>query len=271
MEEITFNLNDGLWYYIYEHLAKDTGGIQPWQFILLTSAFVIISIVAGYLLGSVNSAIIVSRVFYNDDIRRHGSGNAGLTNILRTYGKGAAGFTLLGDFLKTAIAVAIGGLLGGFGYFGGLSIGGVPQGTFPLAYIAGLFSIIGHVYPIFYKFKGGKGVATSIAVLLMMEPLSAAACILVFLVLVIGTRYISLGSVGAAFLAPVFVDSLYRYSHVVVEEYNGELKGVGIQPTAFQIVSIVVIALLVIFKHRANLKRLYNGEESKFYFKKSVK
>jgi glycerol-3-phosphate acyltransferase PlsY len=139
------------------------------------------------------------------------------------------------------------------------------------ACIAGVMCILGHCYPIYYKFKGGKGVATSIAVLLMMEPFSAAACILVFLVLVIGTRYISLGSVGAAFLAPVFVDSLYRYSHVIVEEVDGELVAKAIIPTPFQTVAIVIIALLVIFKHRANIKRLVNGEENKFSFKKSEK
>ncbi len=253
--EITFNLNDGLWYFIYQHLAKETGGIQPWQFLLLTSAFVIISIVAGYLLGSINSAIIVSRIFYNDDIRRHGSGNAGLTNILRTYGKGAAGFTLLGDFLKTAIAVAIGGILGGFGYFGGISIGGIPQGTFPLTYIAGLFSIIGHVYPIFYKFKGGKGVLCTAVMALILNPIEFAILLALFIIMLVISKYVSLASVTVAVLYPVVVNG-----HIAI------IKGFMETPPATGILLFitVIIAIMIVYMHRENLKRISNGTERRF-------
>ena len=227
----------------------ETLDLVPW--IALTVLFGVIA----YLIGSISFSVIISKLKYHEDVRDHGSHNAGATNMLRTYGTKMGVIVLILDFLKGVLAFMLAQAFVG------------ESG----ACIAGVMYILGHCYPIYYKFKGGKGVATSIAVLLMMEPFSAAACILVFLVLVIGTRYISLGSVGAAFLAPVFVDSLYRYSHMIVEEVDGELVAKAIIPTPFQTVAIVIIALLVIFKHRANIKRLVNGEENKFSFKKSEK
>ena len=116
-----FNLNEGLWYYIV-NVANN--GLEEWKIILLSVSFAFISIAAGYLLGSINSAIIVSKLLYGDDVRRHGSGNAGMTNMLRTYGKKAAVLTLVGDLLKTVVAIVIGSVLGGFGYVGGISVGG---------------------------------------------------------------------------------------------------------------------------------------------------
>ena len=116
-----FNLNQGLWYYIVNVANK---GLPEGKYILLTVSFAFLAIAAGYLLGSINSAIIISKLLFNDDIRKHGSGNAGLTNMLRTYGAKAAILTLVGDILKTVIAIFIGSVLGGFSYYGGISVGG---------------------------------------------------------------------------------------------------------------------------------------------------
>ena len=139
---MNFQLNFGLYYSMYESVGK--GPFWLWVVFLLAS------IVAAYLLGSINSAIIISKLFYGDDIRKHGSGNAGTTNMLRTYGAKAALFTLIFDMLKTVLAIGFAGFLLGFYYVpGAISISEV-------CYIAGLFAVIGHVFPIYYQGKGGK-------------------------------------------------------------------------------------------------------------------
>ncbi|MBR5817153.1 MAG: glycerol-3-phosphate acyltransferase, partial [Clostridia bacterium] len=142
-------LQEGLFSRLFpNNILPETGA---WLFYLAYFGFALIVIVSSYLLGSVNTAIVVSKTLYRDDIRKHGSGNAGLTNMLRTYGKGAAGLTLLGDLLKTAIAVLIAAVFWGFNYVGGIST------SLGFCYIAGLFAVVGHIFPIYYKFKGGKG------------------------------------------------------------------------------------------------------------------
>ena len=242
-------LNNGLWYQL-------ANGKESWVFILVTSSFVILSALAGYLLGSINSAIIVSKALYGDDIRNHGSGNAGLTNMLRTYGKGAAGLTLLGDFLKTAISVLIGGILGGFGYVGLISIGGISQGTFPLAYIAGLFSIIGHVYPLFYKFKGGKGVLCTAVMALILNPIEFLILIALFVLIVWISKFVSLGSVSVAVLYPVAV-----YGHISV--ILRDIPKTERPATGILLLITIVIAIMIVYMHRENLKRISNGTERK--------
>ena len=137
-------------------------------------------IAVPYLLGSVNFALVISKVFYHDDIRKYGSGNAGMTNMLRTYGKSAAAATLLCDMLKSVVSVLFGSFLLGTA-FGG--------------YLAGMFCVIGHIFPIFFKFKGGKGVATVAAMILTLDPLCFLILAVIFLLLVAATRYVSLGSV----------------------------------------------------------------------------
>ena len=155
--------NFGLLQYLVNNstLARDS-----WQCDAVFFGFILISLIASYLLGSINSAIIISKAFYGEDIRNHGSGNAGLTNMLRTYSKGAAGLTLLGDMLKTTIAVLITAFLLGFNYKNGISLS-------PYCYMAGLAAVIGHIFPIYYGFKGGKGVlatATMALIVLCLLP-----------------------------------------------------------------------------------------------------
>ena len=209
--------------------------------------FVAVSLIFAYLLGSINSAIIVSKTFYGDDIRKHGSGNAGLTNVLRTYGKKAALFTLLGDILKTVFAVCIPGFLLGFYYIGGVSTGN------GYCYLAGLFAVLGHVFPLYYRFKGGKGVLTTATMALVLSPLPFLFLLLIFILLVATTKYVSLGSVTAVSLYPVL---MHGYFAVVL---GGQMHGL----TAL---SLIIIAILIVWCHRGNLQRISNRTERKLSF-----
>lgn len=197
-------------------------------------------IIAAYLLGSINFAIIISGKRYKQDIREFGSKNAGMTNMMRTYGKKAAGYTLLGDALKAVFSCLIGyALLGSLG-----------------AYIAGTFCIIGHVFPIYYRFKGGKGVVTLAITVLMCDPIVFLILFAIFAIIVLCTRYISLGSVICAMLYPIILD---RVSHLFLGH------------TSPYVLFTIIIAILIVGKHWTNIKRLMSGQESKFSFKKSVK
>ena len=201
---------------------------------------VAVVIIAAYLLGSINFAIIISGKKYKQDIRDHGSKNAGMTNMMRTYGKKAAGLTLLGDALKAVAACLVGYVLIG-------SLG---------AYIAGLFCILGHIFPIFYRFKGGKGVVTTAVAILMCNPIVFVVLFLLFVIIVLFTKYISLGSVVCVMLYPLLLDSVSRI-------FTGH-------PTPY-VVFAMITAVVVVVKHWGNIKRLAAGKESKFSFKKSVK
>ena len=206
---------------------------------------VAVVIIAAYLLGSINFAIIISGKKYKQDIRDHGSKNAGMTNMMRTYGKKAAGLTLLGDALKAVAACLVGYVLIG-------SLG---------AYIAGLFCILGHVFPVYYRFKGGKGVVTAAVTVLMCDPIVFLILFTIFVLIVLGTKYISLGSVMCMLLYPIVLDSTTKLATKF---------GFGEQSTSPYIIFTVLMAVIIVAKHWTNIKRLMNGTESKFSFKKSV-
>ena len=244
-----YKLNEGLWYYI---VSKPEANLGEWKYILLTVGFALAAMLAGYLLGSINSAVIISKIFYGDDIRNHGSGNAGLTNMLRTYGAKSALFTLLGDMLKTAIAIFIAGVLGGFGYIGGISVGNATC-IMPLAYLAGLFVVIGHIFPIYYGFKGGKGVLCTATMALILTPIEFAILISLFIAIVAITKYVSLGSVVVGILYPVTVHGHYE---VIFPNVEHSLDGVTALIT-------IILAILIVYCHRENLKRISNGTERK--------
>ncbi len=193
---------------------------------------IILSAIAGYLLGSLNSSLIVGK-FYGVDIRKHGSGNAGTTNALRTLGKKAALFVLLGDVVKGILAYAVGYYI----YSG--QLGGMLGGT---------AAILGHIWPVFFGFKGGKGVLTSLAVLLLIDWPIALGLLGIFFIILLITRYVSLGSIVAAALFPVAVGALGRSFETIV--FSG------------------IIAVLIVVKHYENIKRLLGGTESRFSFKK---
>lgn len=201
---------------------------------------VLICAIIPYLLGSINFAIIVSGKQYKQDIRNFGSGNAGMTNMMRTYGKGAAGLTLLGDALKAFVSGLIGyAVLGQYG-----------------AYIAGFFCIVGHMFPIYYNFRGGKGVVTAAVTILMCNPFVFLILLLIFILIVLATKYISLASIMCMLLFPVILNRVDVYFNGVCGAY---------------VIIAMLMSVLVIFKHKDNIKRLLKGTESKFSFKKSVK
>ena len=226
---------NGLFSMLIEDLALGEG----WMMVLrLFSA--LICIIFPYLLGSMNFAIMVSKKKYNQDIRNFGSGNAGATNVMRTYGKSAAFLTFGGDALKAFVSGLIG--YAAFGRYG--------------AYIAGLFCVLGHVFPIYYKFKGGKGVVTLAISILMCNWIVFLILIAIFVLIVLATKYISLASIMCAMLYPIVLDRVEKLL----------FGGTG----AYVILALMTSALIV-FMHRGNIKRLLTGKENKFSFKKSVK
>jgi len=190
----------------------------------------------GYLLGSVNTSLIVGK-FYGVDIRKHGSGNAGATNALRTLGKKAAIMVALGDVLKGIIACLIGLFL--VGEIEGAGKVGVMVG--------GVCAVIGHNWPLYFGFKGGKGIFTSFATVMMMDWKIGLILLGVFIILVAATKYVSLGSISAAALFPIMS---------LIPPFK--------KTTVFFIFALV-ISLLAIFRHRSNLARLINGTENKIF------
>lgn len=211
----------------------------------MTNTILIILAVAviSYLFGSIMFAIIVSRVLKHEDVRDHGSGNAGMTNILRLYGKGPAVITAIGDFLKGVAAIVISRIL-----FKHAGITFVDAG-----YIAGLFVLLGHVYPVYFGFRGGKGVMTTLGIILAVNPIVFLILAIIFVPLVFITKIVSISSIFGAIAFPVFT-----YIMAVLRDRPAALT------TAFACVYTVVI----VFMHRANIKRLLNGTENKFGQKK---
>jgi glycerol-3-phosphate acyltransferase PlsY len=191
-------------------------------------------VIVGYLLGSLNFGVIISRAFYKDDIRNHGSKGSGATNMLRTYGKLPAAMTFLGDGLKAALAVLVGALL----------LGHNP--VYAGSYMGGLAAVIGHAYPVYYKFKGGKGVASAFFMIMCTSPSVGLICFAVFAIIAGWTKFVSLGSIMAVLLYPLILNNL---------------KGIG-----FHNVIAVFMALLIIYLHRDNMKRIMAGTENKISF-----
>lgn len=206
--------------------------------VLAFAAGILLCAIVPYLLGSLNAAIIVSTRKYHDDIRNHGSGNAGLTNMTRVFGKKAMRLTLAGDVAKQFLSVLIGIVLMG-------ELG---------AYVAGIFCMLGHIAPIYFRFKGGKGVLTAAVMILLIDYQVFLVGILVFALTVLITRYVSLGSMIAGFALPGIV------------YYSAVLRGV--YPSLPALGFAVFIGLLLIFMHRSNIRRLMEGKEPRFSFRK---
>ncbi len=222
---------------LYGMLIRNSG-YTGMQMLLWMIPFVLLCTVGGYLLGSLNSAIIVSRAVYSDDVRRRGSGNAGMTNMFRTWGKKAGILTLLGDVLKTVAAILLGYLW--LGYIG--------------AYLSGLFCMLGHMFPIYYKFRGGKGVLVAAVMILMTEPPVFLVLVAVFAIVLLGTRMVSMASGMSALLYPLILNSAYKVFYG-----DGAVAGMRI-PIA------MAMTVLILVMHRENFKRIYNGKENKVKF-----
>lgn len=195
---------------------------------------IILAALIGYLLGSVNASLVVGK-FYGIDVRKHGSGNAGATNTLRTLGKTAALLVSLGDVLKGVLACLLGHYI--VGYVEDVGNLGIM--------IAGIFAVIGHNWPVYFGFKGGKGIFTSFAVILTMDWKMGLILLGFFIIIVAFTRFVSLGSVAGAAVFPILsLAPVFEKTYVF---------------TFFA----AIIAVLAIYRHRENIKRLIKGTESK--------
>ena len=208
----------------------------------------VIAIIA-YLIGSINFSILISKKKAGYDIRQKGSGNAGTTNMLRNLGKKYAAITLICDVLKGVVAIGIAIIVGNI-------LGDTNKAL--LVQIAGVAVVIGHTFPIFFGFKGGKGVATSLGILLMTNWQLGLICLVFALVLMALTRVVSMGSIAAAILYPVLT-LFVGGGHYIVES-----SGLG---NGYFIYS-VILAIIVIFNHRENIKRILSGTENKISFNK---
>lgn len=211
------------------------------------ATYIIVAVIA-YLIGSINFSIILSKKMAGFDIREKGSGNAGTTNMLRSVGKKAAAITLICDILKGVVSILIAVLAGKI-------IKNLDNAL--LVQLAGIFVIIGHTFPVFFKFKGGKGIATALGVLLMINWQIGLICLIFALVLMALTKMVSVGSIAAAILFPIlvaFIDQNY-----IVPTSNSNWS---------YLVFSIIVALLVIFNHRANVQRILNGTENRLSFKK---
>ena len=205
----------------------------------------IITAIIAYLIGSVNFSVIISKKMAGFDVREKGSGNAGTTNMLRSVGKKAAAITLICDILKGVVAILIAMFIGWAFQVENKSL---------LVQIAGIAVVIGHTFPIFFGFKGGKGVATSLGILIMSNWQIGLICLVFGVLLIALTRMVSLGSCAAAVLFPVL--TLFITDNYIVSEGSGYL------------IYSIVLAVIVLFNHRSNIKRILAGKENKISFKK---
>lgn len=204
--------------------------------------YVLIGIVS-YLIGSISFSVLISKKMAGFDVREKGSKNAGSTNVLRTVGKRAAAITLVCDILKGVIAIII-----------AFIVGKIAKDINPalLVQIAAICVVVGHTFPIFFKFKGGKGVATSLGIILLLNWQIGLICLVFALILMILTRIVSLGSISAAILFPVLTIFITE-NYLVPGNY---------------IVFGILLAAFVVYNHRANVKRILTGTENKLSFKK---
>ncbi len=203
----------------------------------LIIGFFLIAILS-YLLGSINTAVLLSKKIYGYDVRDYGSGNAGMTNMFRTFGKKAGLLTLAGDAVKALLAISI-----AFFILGG-----------PGQYIAGFFCILGHVFPVYYRFKGGKGVVVGAITVLLIDPLVFLVLLLIFSLMFAATQIISASSITAAFFYPLVVYA-FNIRH----------------PSTVYLLFSLFIAFFIIAMHRENIHRLLNKTEKKFTFGKGKK
>lgn len=214
---------------------------------------IILAAAVGYFLGSCNFAIIIVKIMKGVDIREMGSRNAGLTNTYRCCGPVPALLTLIGDLCKGVVAVGIARLIAG-----GLNAGFRPEDdTQYIGYIAGLFAIIGHVFPCYFQFKGGKGVLVGIASLLMISPKVFLCLLLIFIAIFAISKYVSLSSIIATLYCPL--------ATLLISWID---CGASFGRSFLYMLLSLPMAALVLWMHRTNIERLMNDTEPKFDFAK---
>ena len=208
---------------------------------MMTFFIVLAAAAQAYLLGSVDTGILVSKYLYHDDVRNHGSGAAGMTNMLRTFGKKAAALTAAGDVLKGVAAVCIGRWLFGF------LPADAAVSPYLGVYLTAILAVVGHTKPIYFGFKGGKGILSGAVLVWLLNWRVALIAWSLFALLWLTTRYVSLGSITAAVSMPV--STWFLCGH------NGLYTSLT-----------VIIAALVLWCHRENIQRLLRGQERKFHW-----
>ncbi len=206
----------------------------------------ILTVISAYLLGSINTSIILSKAKKND-IRTHGSGNAGATNVLRVMGKAAAALVVIGDAVKAFIAVGIAALIGKW-------LGILSPDTLILKYLAVIFVVIGHDFPLYFGFRGGKGIVTSVAIIFALDWRLGIMVLGTGVLCIVLTRFVSLGSLIGCVIFPLFciakyMDVPYSYETLIII------------PAAF-------LGILGAWRHKSNIKKLMSGTENKIGEKK---
>ena len=211
-------------------------------------------VILSYLVGSIPTSIIISKLTRGIDIREHGSGNAGGTNVMRVLGWKQGLFVIILDAIKGAFAVDVIARL----HYGGLPFQNIsPFDDFTLVQIiAGIAAVIGHIWTIFAGFRGGKGIATALGMLIMIVTVDMLVALGIFILVVTISRYVSLGSILAALSVPLTLIFRENILHDHIQSYSTLLP------------FVVAVSLLVVFTHRKNVVRLFNGTENKFSFKK---
>lgn len=206
----------------------------------------VLPVLMGYLLGSVSFGVIFSKKNFNQDIREYGSKSSGMTNTIRVYGAKYAVPVFVCDFLKGALPVIIMRII---------SVKFLSGSLVPV-YLAGVFAVIGHIFPLYFGFKGGKGVSTTCGVVAAAQPIVAAICFTLFLIIALATKIVSIGSIIAALSIP-----LVSYGYCMLTDKAPFV------PTVFGF----VLAVIIVITHRSNIKRLLKGEEKKLNLHKNEK
>lgn len=202
-------------------------------------------IILAYLLGSIPSAVWYGKIFHNVDVREHGSKSAGATNTLRVLGNKAGFVVLFFDFLKGFAAANL--------IYFYKELGDSTSEILTYKMLFGVLAVVGHIYPVFANFKGGKGVATLLGLIVALDYRLALICLVVFILVVWITKYISLGSMTGGIISPFVAGFLYEWNEPVLIGF------------------CIVFAVMLIYTHRTNIKRLIEGNENKFAFKKKEK
>ena len=253
----------------------------------MTYVIIIAVAVISYLIGSINFSIILSKIISGKDIRESGSGNAGATNMLRTHGKEMGVLTLLLDVAKGVVCVLISVLLikcinssegyNSWGISSDLDIFRQAFASVALPYIAGVCVILGHNFPLYFGFKGGKGVATSLGVVLMLDWRVGLIVMVIALAVMAVTRYVSLGSIigGAAYIIIEIGNGIYCSANdyplfyaPIINSFAIHINTYAVWVTCIRMACAIIIGGLLILRHHANIKRLLNGTENKLGMKK---
>ena len=229
--------------------------------IMKTIVLLLLGAVISYLIGSLNSSIIMSRALKKGDIRESGSGNAGATNMVRTYGKAYGVLSFVLDFLKVIIAYLIVWLI-----FSRVDGAIFEKYEYFFKVITGFFCFIGHIYPCFFGFKGGKGVTVCAAMICILDWRLFLLGAALFFIVVFITKYISFSSIAFAVVYPICTFFLFDKEFSILKHYIIDKNTFGADEMKFRLLALaiaVVFSVIVLWKHRENIKRLINGEENK--------